>query len=278
MFCALENLIGHRDTEATEEHKSRSHALVRSLCSLCLCGQPIRGADRFTQLDAALRHLTLLDLFSDSAKRTHGDRGTPNASKYAKRTHRDRNAWKHHAGQGLRGKRSLARRIGGLTLLAMSTHAPAFRPGDVPKDARLAILAARFNAHIVDELLAGCERRLAELGIDKNRVVVHRVPGAFELPVAAKMLIETEQFAAVICLGCVIRGDTPHFEYVAGEAARGIQQVAIDSGVPVIFGVLTTETEQQARDRVGGAHGHAGERAAEAALEMIALAARVRRS
>jgi 6,7-dimethyl-8-ribityllumazine synthase len=159
----------------------------------------------------------------------------------------------------------------------MSTHAPAFRPGDVPTDVRIAIVAARFNAQIVDELLAGCQRRLKELGIGEARLAVHRVPGAFELPVAAKMLVETKQFAAVICLGCVIRGDTPHFDYVAGEAARGIQQVAIDTGVPVIFGVLTTETEQQARDRAGGPHGHAGERAAEAALEIIALAAKVGR-
>jgi 6,7-dimethyl-8-ribityllumazine synthase len=82
----------------------------------------------------------------------------------------------------------------------------------------------------------------------------------------------------VICLGCVIRGDTPHFDYVAGEAARGIQDVATSTGVPVIFGVLTTNTEEQARARTGGAHGHAGERAAEAAAEMIALAARIRRS
>jgi 6,7-dimethyl-8-ribityllumazine synthase len=102
------------------------------------------------------------------------------------------------------------------------------------------------------------------------------VPGAFELPVAAKLLARTKRYRAVICLGCVVRGDTPHFDYVAGEAARGIQQVAIDETIPVIFGVLTTNTEQQALDRVGGSHGHAGERAAEAALEMIALAEHTR--
>ena len=153
----------------------------------------------------------------------------------------------------------------------MSREFPASIIKSVPADARIAIVAARFNAVIVDELLAGCLRRLNELGIDEARVETHRVPGAFELPVAAKMVIDTKRFAAVICLGCVIRGDTPHFDYVAGEAARGIQQVAIDTGVPVIFGVLTTNTEQQARDRIGGSHGHAGERAAEAALEMIAL-------
>ncbi len=153
----------------------------------------------------------------------------------------------------------------------MSTHAPAFKPSDVPADAKIAIVAARFNAHIVDELLAGCLRQLKAMGIGENRVDVHRVPGAFELPVAAKALAETKKYSAIICLGCVIRGDTPHFDYVAGEAARGIQQVAIAQTLPVIFGVLTTNTEEQALARCGGAHGHAGERAAEAAAEMIAL-------
>jgi 6,7-dimethyl-8-ribityllumazine synthase len=125
-------------------------------------------------------------------------------------------------------------------------------------------------------LLAGCVRRIKELGLDESRVVVHRVPGAFELPLAAKLLARTKRFNAIICLGCVIRGDTPHFDYVAGECARGIQRVALEEALPVIFGVLTTNTDEQARDRAGGKHGHAGERAADAAAEMIALAARVR--
>src|SRR5436190_15167462 len=86
-------------------------------------------------------------------------------------------------------------------LPAMSTHAPAFNPADVPEDATVAIVAARFNAHIVDDLLAGCVRRLRELGFDEDRVVVHRVPGAFELPVAAQVLAESEEYAAIICLG-----------------------------------------------------------------------------
>ncbi len=158
----------------------------------------------------------------------------------------------------------------------MSKNAPAPVRSDVPPDARVAIVAARFNADIVDELLRGCSARLAALGIDEARVTVHRVPGAFELPVAAKVLAQTRQFAAIICLGCVIRGDTPHFDYVAGECARGIQQVALAERLPVIFGVLTTNTEQQALDRTGGAHGHAGERAAEAAAEMVAMVTRVR--
>ena len=153
----------------------------------------------------------------------------------------------------------------------MSKNVPAFVPSDVPNDARIAIVAARFNAEIVDELLAGCQRRLKGLGVDESRVSVHRVPGAFELPVAAKLVAQTKKFSAIICLGCVVRGDTPHFDYVAGEAARGIQRVALDEGLPVIFGVLTTNTDEQARARAGGSHSHAGENAAEAALEMIAM-------
>jgi len=160
----------------------------------------------------------------------------------------------------------------------MSKASPAFVAADVPKDARVAVVAARFNAAIVDELLLGCVARLAELGVGDDRVSVHRVPGAFELPVAAKVLAETNRYRAVICLGCVIKGDTPHFDYVAGEAARGIQNVAVKTGVPVIFGVLTTLTEQQALDRAGGAHSHAGRNAAEAALEMVAFVERVTQS
>lgn len=160
----------------------------------------------------------------------------------------------------------------------MSTQAPEFVPDDIPAEARVAIVAARFNAPIVEALLEGCRERLEALGISANRIAVEHVPGAFELPLAAAALAETGRYAAIICLGAVIRGETPHFDYVAGEAARGIQDTALRCRLPVIFGVLTTNTEQQARDRIGGPHGHAGRRAAEAALEMIALLHRVRSS
>lgn len=153
----------------------------------------------------------------------------------------------------------------------MSTQVSEFSGVRIRDDARIAIAAAKFNAKIVDELLAGCVRRLAELGITNSRVETCRVPGAFELPLAAGALARTRKFAAVICLGAVVRGDTPHFDYVAGECARGIAEVSRDELLPVIFGVLTTNTEQQALDRTGGSHGHAGERAAESAVEMIAL-------
>lgn len=162
------------------------------------------------------------------------------------------------------------------TLAAMSTQVPAFEPSEIPADARVAIVAARFNEKIVDELLVGCLRRLAQLGMTGAHVSVFRVPGAFEIPVAAQALALTKQLSAVICLGCIVRGDTPHFDFIANETARGVQQVAIAASLPVIFGVLTTNTEQQAWDRAGGSHGHAGERAAEAALEMIAVLRRMR--
>jgi 6,7-dimethyl-8-ribityllumazine synthase len=153
----------------------------------------------------------------------------------------------------------------------MSNKVPqviAIRAG---RKTRIAVAAARFNAEIVDELLAGCMRRLAELGVAENHVEIVRVPGAFELPVTAKAFARSGRFDAVICLGAVVRGDTPHFEYVAGECARGLQDVSIWEHLPVIFGVLTTNTQEQAIERIGGKHGHAGERAAEAAVEMIGV-------
>jgi len=162
----------------------------------------------------------------------------------------------------------------------MSTKVPPFLSAAVaavPSVARIGIAAARFNAPIVNELLAGCLGRLKELGISTSRISVHHVPGAFELPLAAQTLARTGRYSAVICLGAVIRGQTPHFDYVAGQAARGIAQVALEESLPVILGVLTTNNERQARDRIGGAHGHAGIRAAEAAIEMIATLRQIRK-
>jgi 6,7-dimethyl-8-ribityllumazine synthase len=153
----------------------------------------------------------------------------------------------------------------------MSTQVPQVVTTHIGKKTRIAIAAARFNADLVEELLAGCLRRLTELGVTESHVETVRVPGAFELPVTAKAFARSGRFDAVICLGAVVRGDTPHFEYVAGECARGLQDVAIWEHLPVIFGVLTTNTHEQAVERIGGAHGHAGERAAEAAVEMIGV-------
>jgi 6,7-dimethyl-8-ribityllumazine synthase len=159
----------------------------------------------------------------------------------------------------------------------MNTGTP--KPVDIslPTGTRIAVIAARFNAHVVDLLLRGCVDRLKSLGVDDSCIEVHRVPGAFELPVAAKWFAQTKRYGAVVCLGCVIRGETAHFDYVAGEAARGIMQTGLETGVPTIFGVLTVENQQQADARTGGSHGHAGVSAAEAAAEMIRLGAAVRK-
>ena len=158
----------------------------------------------------------------------------------------------------------------------MSTKRPAFAGESIGRTSRIGIVAARFNHEIVDELLSGCLRRLEELGVRRNRIVIERVPGAFEIPLAAKAMCHTKKYAAVICLGAVVRGQTPHFDFVAGECARGIAQVARDEMIPVIFGVPTTNNQKQAKDRIGGKHGHAGRSAAEAAIEMIAVMARIR--
>ena len=144
-------------------------------------------------------------------------------------------------------------------------------------DARFAIAAARFNREIGDALLEGALGTFSRHGVHSERVTVVRVPGAFELPLAAKALIRHGDYAALVALGAVIRGETPHFDYVAGECARGIAQVSLDSGVPVIFGVLTTDDRDQAEARSGGATGNKGSEAALAALEMATLLRALRR-
>ena len=127
---------------------------------------------------------------------------------------------------------------------------------------RFAIVVARFNSMITEKLLAGAREALAKAQVD-----VFHVPGAFELPLAAKMLAQTHRYHGIVALGAVIRGDTPHFDYVAGEAARGLQNVALETGIPVSFGVLTTDTLAQAEARSGK-----GRDAAMTALEMARFA------
>lgn len=136
---------------------------------------------------------------------------------------------------------------------------------------RLAVVASRYNRAVVDRLLDACLETLAGKGIPDSAVTVIRVPGAFELPVVAKRLAARGEVDAVIALGVVIRGETPHFDYVAGECARGLAAVAVEHELPVIFGVLTVDGEQQALDRAGGGHGNKGTEAALTALEMIAI-------
>jgi len=158
----------------------------------------------------------------------------------------------------------------------MSTKRPDFQGAKAKPNIRIGIVAARFNETIVDKLLTGCLDRLGELGVKADCITIERVPGAFEIPLTAKAMCRTEKFAAVICLGAVVRGETPHFDYVAGECAKGIAQVSRDEMLPVIFGVLTTNTHEQALDRCGGKHGHAGKSAAEAAIEMIGVLSRIK--
>jgi len=137
------------------------------------------------------------------------------------------------------------------------------------------VIAGRFNEPIVKRLVSGALRALAAAGVAEEAVDVHWVPGAFELPQAAQPLARSRRYAAIVCVGCVIKGETPHFDFVAGQAAAGIQRVALDTGVPVTFGVITALTEEQALERSGGDVGNRGEEAANAAIEMAAF---VRRS
>lgn len=141
--------------------------------------------------------------------------------------------------------------------------------------ARFAIVAARFNAGVTEALLEGALTTLLEHGVPEDHVSVVRVPGAFEIPITTKRLAASGRYEAIIALGAVVRGGTPHFEYVAGECARGIARVALDEDVPVIFGVLTTDTEQQAMARAGGREGNKGHEAAVAGLEMVTLLRRL---
>ncbi|MEE9267623.1 MAG: 6,7-dimethyl-8-ribityllumazine synthase [Gammaproteobacteria bacterium] len=141
--------------------------------------------------------------------------------------------------------------------------------------ARFAIVAARFNAAITDALLEGAVATLAEHGVPNDHVSVVQVPGAFEIPITAKRLAASGRFEVIITLGAVVRGGTPHFEYVAGECARGISRVALQENVPVIFGVLTTDTDEQAQARAGGKEGNKGCEAAIAGLEMVTLLRRL---
>jgi len=153
----------------------------------------------------------------------------------------------------------------------MSGRAPKAKLGPGPARRgreRFAVVAARFNEGISKKLVDGALAALESHGVAAGRTEVHWVPGSFELPLAALTLAGTGRYAGVVCVGVVIRGDTPHFEHVAREAAAGVREVGLRTGVPVSFGVITALTEEQAWDRAGGAVGNRGEEAALAALEM----------
>jgi 6,7-dimethyl-8-ribityllumazine synthase len=150
----------------------------------------------------------------------------------------------------------------------MAGIAPRHRVAPAARGQRFAVVVARFNESISKKLLDGALAALAGHGVSGDAVEVHWVPGSFELPQAARALARTRRFAGVVCLGTVIKGATPHFDYVCGVAAHGISRVALDTWVPVTFGVITALTEEQAWERAGGAVGNRGEEAALAAIEM----------
>ena len=135
----------------------------------------------------------------------------------------------------------------------------------------IAVVVARFNELVTRALLSGAEDGLARHGVEPEGVDVAWVPGSFEIPVAARKLAESGRYQAVVCLGAVIRGETPHFDQVANQASSGIARVALDTGVPVIFGIITADTLEQALERAGGKMGNKGYDAAVAAIEMANL-------
>ena len=139
------------------------------------------------------------------------------------------------------------------------------------KGLRLGIVVSRFNSFITERLLSGALDALGRAGADEKKIEVVRVPGSFEIPVAAKRLAETGRYDALITLGCIIRGDTQHFDFISAEVTRGIQLAAIETGVPIAFGVLTTDTLEQAIDRAGAKSGNKGAEVALSAVEMATL-------
>jgi 6,7-dimethyl-8-ribityllumazine synthase len=150
-------------------------------------------------------------------------------------------------------------------------RAPGARSEISVRGRRFAIVASRYHEEIGARLVEGARQALRRHGAADKDVLVAWVPGAFELPQAALALARSGRVDALVCVGCVVRGETPHFEYVAGEAARGIGEVGRLTGVPATFGVITAETMDQARARAGGAVGNRGEEAAVAAVELLSL-------
>lgn len=136
---------------------------------------------------------------------------------------------------------------------------------------RFAIVTSRWNDFITSKLVEGALDALERLGADENSVEIYKVPGSFEIPLTTLKVAESEKFDAVICLGVVLRGQTPHFDFVAGEATKGIAQVAMKTGVPVMFGIVTADTLEQAIDRAGVKAGNKGFEAAMSAVELVNL-------
>jgi len=145
-----------------------------------------------------------------------------------------------------------------------------------PKGKNFAIVASRFNDFITKQLIDGCVDALVRHGVKDEEILVAWVPGAYEIPMAAQRLAKTKSYDAVICLGTIIRGSTPHFDYIAAEAAKGIAKVGLDTGVPTIFGIITADTIEQAIERAGTKDGNKGKDAALNAIEMVSLLEKVK--
>lgn len=154
-----------------------------------------------------------------------------------------------------------------------TTNLSQYDPSKVPDASgfRFAIVVSDWNSEITFALLEGCVATLKKHGVSEDDIIINHVPGSFELTLGAQLMAENEDVDAIICLGCVIQGETPHFTYICQGVSMGITQLNIDYNIPVIFGVLTTNTFEQAKDRSGGKHGNKGDEAAVTAIKMADL-------
>ena len=151
----------------------------------------------------------------------------------------------------------------------------SFEGDYTPPPGRFAVVVARFNGLVTEALLFGCRDAFTRHGVNYERVDVAWVPGSFEIPMVARRMAASGGYAAVVCLGCVIRGETDHYDHVAGQAAAGVMNAGLATGVPIIFGVLTTDTVEQALNRAGIKGGNKGFESAVAAIEMVNLLAKI---
>ncbi len=145
----------------------------------------------------------------------------------------------------------------------------------VPEGVKFALVASRFNSFIVDRLVEGAEDALVRHGANADNLTLYKVPGAWELPLIAARLAEKKEFDAIVVVGALIRGATPHFDYIAAEVSKGLANVSMQTGVPITFGVLTTDTIEQAVERAGTKAGNKGAEAAAAAIELVSLMSQV---
>lgn len=136
---------------------------------------------------------------------------------------------------------------------------------------QVAIVVSQFNRDVTEKLYSGAVTQLKQLGFSDDRITAVWVPGAVEIPIIAQRLARAGRYEAIICLGAVIRGETSHYDYVCEQVSQGCQRIALENDLPVVFGILTTEDEQQAFERVGGKHGHKGQEAADVAVQMVSV-------